>query len=208
MQWYLNATQVTCVLTNKLTCQTEPVIHFLVSAAIKWWKVLVSLLRVPHFVKVKTMRLLRHENSQRHIFLKTNYWPYLFPGSSLTGPENHLRFIVTVVAPRYRKHLDGVELVPVLCTCVLFLWDLAASPTAGFGLDAGAVKRLVGCGPTQTCSIRRDWFSWQKKVKVSLNKGHRRHYCLFRRFRNDLLLFPRRLDPYLLDRWVWIAGTW
>lgn len=85
------------------------------------------------FVKVKTMRLLRHENSQRHIFLKTNYWPYLFPGSSLTGPENHLRFIVTVVAPRYRKHLDGVELVPVLCTCVLFLWDFAASPTAGFG---------------------------------------------------------------------------
>lgn len=81
------------------------------------------------FVKVKTMRLLRHENSQRHIFLKTNHWPYLFPGSS----ENHLRFIVTVVAPRYRKHLDGVELVPVLCTCVLFLWDLAASPTAGFG---------------------------------------------------------------------------
>lgn len=53
------------------------------------------------FVKVKTMRLLRHENSQRHIFLKTNYWPYLFPGSSLTGPENHLRFIVTVVTFRW-----------------------------------------------------------------------------------------------------------
>lgn len=67
---------------------------------------------------------------------------------------------------RYRKHLDGVVLVlPLLCTCVLFLWDFAASPTAGFGLDAGAVKRLVGCGPTQTCSIRKTDLAVRRKWK-------------------------------------------
>lgn len=160
------------------------------------------------FVKVKTMRLLRHENSQRHIFLKTNYWPYLFPGSSLTGPENHLRFIVTVVAPRYRKHLEGWSLYLYSAPACCFYGTSQPVQLQVSVLDTGAVKRLVGCGPTQTCSIRRDWFSCEKKVKVSLNKGRRRHYCLFRRFRNDLLLFPRRLDPYLVGRWVWIAGTW